>query len=172
MNIKTIYSIKIPTQHGECFILATDKGVCWIGIPGQSLDDCLLKISRHLPECIVDNDIKPEHLKNAADQLKHYFDGEKVQFSFALDLHGTAFQKLVWHVLQTIPYGKICTYKDVACAINHPQAARAVGAALGANPIAIALPCHRVIGSNKKLTGYAGGLHIKKWLLTLEGIQI
>jgi O-6-methylguanine DNA methyltransferase len=107
-------------------------------------------------------------LKQAVDQLRRYFTGEYVQFSCSLDLHGTPFQIKVWETLFRIPYGETRTYGELARTLGYPNAARAVGAANGANPIAIIVPCHRVIGSNGALTGYGGGLETKEWLLTLE----
>lgn len=103
-------------------------------------------------------------------QLKQYFDGNRKEFDLALDQSGTDFQKSVWASLQEIPFGKTLAYRDIALMINNPKAVRAVGAANGKNPIAIIVPCHRVIGNNKTLTGYAGGLERKAWLLKHEGI--
>jgi O-6-methylguanine DNA methyltransferase len=107
-------------------------------------------------------------LKQAVDELRRYFAGEYVQFSCHLDLHGTPFQIQVWQALFSIPYGETRTYAELARTLGYPNAARAVGAANGANPIAIIVPCHRVIGSNGSLTGYGGGLETKEWLLALE----
>lgn len=101
-------------------------------------------------------------------QLAEYFDGERREFDLPLDPQGTSFQRLVWTHLTKITFGQIVSYRDVANAINKPRAARAVGAANGRNPIGIIVPCHRVIGSNGSLTGYAGGLDRKAWLLKHE----
>ena len=109
-------------------------------------------------------------LRHAMDELRRYLTGERVQFTCPLDLHGTAFQVEVWEELYRIPYGETRTYTEIAQAIGRPAAVRAVGAANGANPVAIIVPCHRVIGSNGTLTGYGGGLPTKAWLLLLEGI--
>jgi O-6-methylguanine DNA methyltransferase len=103
------------------------------------------------------------------EQLDQYFRGERRRFDVPIDLYGTPFQKLVWRHLRTIPYGEVRTYKDVAQAIGAPKAVRAVGGANNKNPVPIIIPCHRVIGSNGSLVGYGGGLHIKEYLLTLEG---
>ncbi len=92
-----------------------------------------------------------------------------MQFTCPLDLHGTPFQVAVWQALVRIPYGETRSYAEIAQAIDRPRAVRAVGAANGANPVAIIVPCHRVIGSNGTLTGYGGGLPAKRWLLSLEG---
>ncbi len=107
-----------------------------------------------------------------AGQLDEYLRGCRREFDFPIKLFGTDFQKKVWNVLKTIPYGKTVSYKDVAVAVGNPRACRAVGLANNKNPIAIAVPCHRVIGTNGKLTGYAGGLEIKEKLLKLEQGQL
>jgi methylated-DNA-[protein]-cysteine S-methyltransferase len=102
-------------------------------------------------------------------QLSEYFVRERRLFEIPVDLHGTQFQKLVWRQLQTIPYGEVRSYKEVAQAIGAPKAVRAVGGANNKNPVSIVVPCHRVIGSNGSMVGYGGGLHIKEYLLRLEG---
>jgi methylated-DNA-[protein]-cysteine S-methyltransferase len=102
-------------------------------------------------------------------QLRAYFDGNLRDFDLPLDMQGTVFQKRVWDELQRIPYGETRSYMQVAVSVGSPQAVRAVGAANGANPVPIVVPCHRVIGSSGKLTGYGGGLPLKKRLLELEG---
>lgn len=104
----------------------------------------------------------------AVSQLTAYFAGEQQTFNLPLAPQGTPFQQDVWAYLQTIPYGRTTTYGTIAEALGRPNASRAVGAANGRNPIAIIVPCHRVIGSDGKLTGYAGGLKIKEALLGLE----
>lgn len=104
----------------------------------------------------------------AASQLQEYFMGKRRTFDFAISLKGTAFQKTVWQALLEIPYGEVRTYAQIAAAIGNPKAARAVGMACNQNPLWIVVPCHRVIGSNRKLTGYAGGLDMKRTLLELE----
>lgn len=101
-------------------------------------------------------------------QLCEYFNGERKNFTFKYQLIGTEFQKKVWHALTKIPYGKTCSYKDIALYIGNPKACRAVGLANNKNPLTIVVPCHRVIGANGSLTGYFGGLDMKKQLLELE----
>lgn len=107
-------------------------------------------------------------LKEAALQLQEYFEGRRKTFNLPLDPGGTPFQQKVWQALQEIPYGQTRSYKDIAIAVGNSKASRAVGMANNRNPISIVIPCHRVIGSNGKLTGYGGGLHIKEYLLNLE----
>ena len=104
----------------------------------------------------------------AVSQLTAYFAGELTQFDLPLAPQGTPFQQQVWAYLQTIPYGRTTTYGTIAAKLGYPNASRAVGAANGRNPIAVIIPCHRVVGSDGKLTGYAGGLPIKEALLGLE----
>jgi methylated-DNA-[protein]-cysteine S-methyltransferase len=103
-----------------------------------------------------------------ATELKEYFAGERRDFEQPIHLHGPRFHMSVWNALREIPYGKTVSYGDIARRIGQPAAVRAVGSANGANPIAIIVPCHRVIGANGKLTGYGGGLERKQLLLDLE----
>ena len=107
-------------------------------------------------------------LKKAKKQLEEYFEGKRKKFDLALRLNGTSFQNKVWRALLNIPYAKTCSYKDIAKNIGNENASRAVGNANNKNPLPIFIPCHRVIGSNGKLIGYAGGLDIKIKLLELE----
>ena len=111
-------------------------------------------------------------LLEAKRQLEEYFAGLRASFSLPLNPRGTAFQKKVWQQLEAIPYGQTRTYGQIAAAVGQPTASRAVGGANHNNPIAIVIHCHRVIGANGKLTGYAGGLDIKEKLLRLEGVEV
>lgn len=106
--------------------------------------------------------------ENVKKQLSEYFAGKRSEFDLPLQPQGTAFQLKVWQALQQITYGKTCTYGEIATKIGKPKAARAIGQANNRNPISIVIPCHRVIGANNKLTGYAGGLDKKEFLLALE----
>jgi len=105
-------------------------------------------------------------------QLSEYFSGNRQTFDVALDPKGTEFQKLVWKNLSKIPFGKTYSYLDIAKMVDRPKGSQAVGGANGRNPISIIVPCHRVIGSNGSLTGYAGGIERKLWLLNHEGIAV
>lgn len=107
-------------------------------------------------------------LKEAEKQLLEYLSGDRKKFDLKLAAQGTEFQKTVWNTLQEIPYGETRSYKQVAEMLGRPEASRAVGMANSKNPILILTPCHRIVGSDGKLTGYAGGLEIKKTLLELE----
>jgi methylated-DNA-[protein]-cysteine S-methyltransferase len=110
-------------------------------------------------------------LDHARQQLHEYFQGQRQQFSLPLAPHGTPFQQRVWQALQRIPFGTTLTYRELARRLDRPEAARAVGHANGRNPIAIVIPCHRLIGSDGHLRGYAGGLALKRRLLEHEGAQ-
>ncbi len=111
-------------------------------------------------------------LVSAKQQLSEYLSGKRTSFDLPLDADGTEFQKQVWSELAKIPFGETRSYKQIAEAINKPRAVRAVGAANGKNPISVVVPCHRVVGSNRALTGYAGGVERKKKLLELENIEL
>jgi methylated-DNA-[protein]-cysteine S-methyltransferase len=141
----------------------------------------LVATSRGLAAVLWENDdpkrvrVKPGALDKrhpvlceAERQLKDYFAGRRKTFALTLDFDGTPFQKKVWNALLAIPFGQTRTYTEIARSIGKPNAVRAVGAANGRNPISIVAPCHRVIGSNGKLTGFAGGLNAKAALLRLE----
>ena len=107
-------------------------------------------------------------LAGAREQLAQYFAGERREFDLPLRLEGNSFELAVWDALRQIPYGETVSYGEIARAVGHPHAARAVGAANGRNPVAVIVPCHRVIGANGSLTGYGGGLPRKRFLLDLE----
>ncbi|HEM49049.1 MAG TPA: methylated-DNA--[protein]-cysteine S-methyltransferase [Caldithrix sp.] len=108
-------------------------------------------------------------LSDALKQLDEYFQGKRKDFSIPLDVRGTEFQMKVWNAVAKIGYGSIATYQDISKTIKNPKSMRAVGLANGKNPIPIIIPCHRIIGSNGRLTGYGGGLWRKEWLLCHEG---
>lgn len=111
-------------------------------------------------------------IKRAYIQIDEYIKGKRKIFDLPLNPNGTEFQKKVWKALTEIPYGETTSYKDIAVTLGNEKACRAVGMANNKNPIPIIIPCHRVIGANKKLVGYAGGLDLKKMLLNLEGISV
>lgn len=113
----------------------------------------------------------PNELKTAVLQLKEYFYGKRTTFDFRMNPAGTSFQKAVWEELQQVPFGKTLSYMDLSKRLGNPKAIRAVAAANAKNPLWIVLPCHRIIGSDGSLTGYAGGLWRKKWLLAHEQLS-
>jgi len=128
-----------------------------------------IEFEHHHSEPGADNQATDAVLERAAAQLLEYFAGRRRQFELPLAAAGTAFQRQVWGALAAIPWGELRSYADIARAIERPTAVRAVGAANGRNPLPIVVPCHRVVGSNGSLTGFAGGLGIKRRLLELEG---
>ena len=129
------------------------------------VDDAIVSLRLgELDKCPVSSPVS----KLATRQLQEYFSGSRKSFTFPIVLKGTPFQISVWQELSKIPYGQTATYKDIAMAIGNERAVRAVGMACNRNPIWIAIPCHRVMGSNGQLTGYAGGLSMKESLLNLE----
>jgi methylated-DNA-[protein]-cysteine S-methyltransferase len=138
---------------GPVTVASTDRGLAAV------------HFGNHVPEgAIVDNSANREIVK----QLSEYFEGKRTQFELPLDVAGTPFQKSVWNELQRIPYGETRSYGDIAKAVGKPAASRAVGMANHNNPVAIVIPCHRVVGQNGALTGYAGGLQLKEQLLSIE----
>jgi methylated-DNA-[protein]-cysteine S-methyltransferase len=113
-----------------------------------------------------------ELVAEAVRQVDEYFDGKRREFDIEMAFHGTVFQQQVWHQLRTVPYGCVASYQDIARGVGRPAAVRAVGAANGRNPIAIMVPCHRIIGKNGHLVGYGSGLWRKEWLLKHEGYPV
>jgi methylated-DNA-[protein]-cysteine S-methyltransferase len=145
---------------GKLKLVASDAGVAAI----LWENDNALRV--RLGETVEDN--RHPVLMETERQLKEYFGGKRKSFSLALDPPGTNFQKQVWEALLGIPFGETRSYAQLAKQLGNPRATRAVGAANGRNPISIVVPCHRVIGSSGKLTGFAGGLDVKAHLLELE----
>jgi len=155
------YQYKLmPSPVGELTLVARDG----------KLSAILWEVERanrvRLGELIEAND--SPMLRETERQLKEYFAGTRNQFELELDFAGTDFQKQVWQALLTIPFGETRSYSQIAEQIGNPKAVRAVGAANGRNPISIIAPCHRVVGASGGLTGFAGGLEAKQYLLTLE----
>ena len=146
-------------------------GKIFISGDGESIQRVFLHEQKYAPAFNSDWLRDDICYQGAIEQLQAYFNGELVQFDLPLAPQGTDFQKTVWQALTKIPFGESCSYQQLAIKIGSPKAMRAVGAANGRNPIAIIVPCHRVIGASGKLTGYAGGLERKHWLLQHEQQQ-
>ena len=123
---------------------------------------------RHAPDPLTHGAADPAVFGELTAQLDAYFAGGLTEFDVPVRLHGTAFQRRVWERLRDIPYGETISYGELAARVGSPGAARAVGLANGRNPVAIVVPCHRVIGADGSLTGYGGGIDRKRWLLALE----
>ena len=139
-----------------------------LGIAKLEGDESGLVAVTVLDEVADSTNIIPEVLEDAAYQLQEYFDGKRETFDLELNPQGTDFQKRVWDGLLQIPFGKTISYLDLSKTLGDVKAIRAVAAANGKNPLWVIIPCHRVIGSDGSLTGYASGLHRKKWLLDHE----
>ncbi|MBP3953826.1 methylated-DNA--[protein]-cysteine S-methyltransferase [Gemmata sp. G18] len=152
----------MPSPIGELKLIGSEKGLA--AILWENDDPLRVRLEAGSED--------PHHpvLVATEQQLNEYFAGTRKVFSVALDFVGTPFQQKVWRALLSIPFGETRSYGELARQIGHPTSARAVGAANGKNPISIIGPCHRVIGSSGKLTGYAGGLAAKALLLRLEGV--
>lgn len=148
---------------GYFYIFDTPFGLLKI----EELNDAIVKIEFNNPSS--DKNFKlTDCITKASQEIFEFLNGQRKNFTFKINPVGTEFQKAVWKALLDIPYGEVKTYKDIAIAIGNPKACRAVGLANNKNPIPIVIPCHRVIGSNGKLTGYAYGLSLKSHLLNLE----
>lgn len=156
---KTIHYCFLSTPLGRMLLAGDDVGLCYIGFPSE----------QRTPESHWREDRGA--LQPVIEQLQGYFAGTLSRFQLALNPSGTPFQLQVWQALQEIPYGQTWSYGQLAWHIGRPTASRAVGAANGANPLPIVIPCHRVIGSNGNLVGFGGGLPLKRWLLDHEGVM-
>lgn len=149
----------MDSKIGRLYLLASEKGLQ--GVLWRKRKETMApSLEAELPQCRI--------LAQAVRELEEYFEGQRKKFDVALDLEGTRFQVRVWRELLKIPYGSTCSYGQIASKLKMPQAVRAVGAANGQNPLSIIVPCHRVISSTGKLTGYSGGLPVKSKLLELE----
>jgi O-6-methylguanine DNA methyltransferase len=142
-------------------------GLCKISLGGGRSGSFLSWLSRHVGP--VEPREEPEAMAFAVSQLHEYFSGSRRVFDLPLDVRGTTFQRAVWSQVVRIPYGATATYGDIAQLVGKPRASQAVGGAVGANPLPIVIPCHRVIGADGALTGFGAGLEAKEALLRLEG---
>jgi methylated-DNA-[protein]-cysteine S-methyltransferase len=149
---------------GELFLASTDRGLCRISYRVDGQDEELARLYGVRVLRMPLDDVRRE--------LDEYFDGRRREFDLPLDLRVAPFHEAVLHELARVPYGRTETYGALAAKVGRPKAARAVGTVMNRNPIPIVLPCHRVLGSNGSLTGYAGGLHVKRALLELEGAML
>ena len=145
-------------------VIETPVGILEIKGDAEGLASVLFKDS----DDVVVSEKIPKELQDSVNQLQDYFEGKRKEFNIKLSPEGTDFQKKVWKQLEGIPFGKTATYQQMANQLGDPKVIRAAASANGKNPISIIIPCHRVIGSDGSLTGYAGGLHRKKWLLEFE----
>lgn len=165
-NNLTVYWTLFVYEQWKMYIAATSNGLCYVGSPNKLFEELSNWVKKHLPNSVLMQD--DEKLQPYTAELTEYFWGQRKTFVQPLDLYGTPFQLSVWNALRKIPYGHTRSYSEIANHIQKPFSVRAVGAAIGANPVLIVVPCHRVIGKNGTLTGYRGGLEMKKQLLQLE----
>jgi O-6-methylguanine DNA methyltransferase len=161
--METLFCFRTASPVGPLFLAASPKGLVRLefGARVQNLNPNTIRLQE-----------SRKVLAAYLDQLNEYFAGQRREFSIPLDLRGTDFQLKCWRALLDIPYGETRSYRDLAQAIGHPNAFRAVGMSNNRNPIAIVVPCHRVIAADGSLCGYGGGLDIKRKLLDLEGARL
>ena len=169
MSANIVYA-KMDSPVGSVWIAKSRKGICAVGLGDDQPDGFFDLLARYVDKQPPRKDKKA--LTPALTQLREYFSRIRREFDLELDIDGTPFQTAVWNQTSTIPYGATSTYGEIASRLKRPHAARAVGAALGANLLPILIPCHRVIGADDKLVGYRGGIEIKAALLQLEGVLL
>lgn len=155
-------------EHGQwkLYIAKTEKGLCYIGSPGKSFEEFTAYLQKRFPSASLEKNNRL--LEGHKQELTAYLNGLQQTFSLPVDVQGTPFQQQIWQALKEIPYGQTFSYSNIAEHIGRPSAVRAVATAIGANPLLITVPCHRVIGKNGTMTGYRGGLAFKQFLLDLE----
>lgn len=164
--METVEITRVETPIGTLGVTSTEIGLAYIELPRAA--GCGMRgwLHHHLPtaRCVEGR----ERNRRAIEQILEYLAGERTHFDLPLDLRGTEFQLEVWRALREIPFGEQRSYGEIAKVIGRPRAVRAVGSANGSNPVSLVVPCHRVINSDGKLGGYAGGLKLKARLLALE----
>jgi O-6-methylguanine DNA methyltransferase len=163
INSENFFKTQYTSPLGMYIIISSERGVVYIEPRRQA--------HKHIKVWLKNGaNIHEDSHRNhrVVTELDLYFQGKLHEFNVPLDLRGTNFQLKVWRLLLSVPYGKTCSYRDIARSLGQPRAARAVGGAVGSNPISIIVPCHRIIGANGSLTGYGGGLSRKRALLSLE----
>jgi len=164
---EVIHMTEFETPLGLMLAGATSKGICVLEFSNRiRLEKEFSDLQKLLNAVMLPG--RNHHLDQLENELKEYFDGSRKTFTVPLHIPGNEFSQSVWKTLQEIPYGKTCSYKEQADMMNNPKAIRAIAATNGKNRLAIIIPCHRVIGSNGSMTGYAGGIDKKIWLLRFE----
>ena len=161
-----VYYTGIVSPIGTIWAAATEAGLLQIDF-SRPVSAFLSSIKRRVNAEVVED---PDRFEALRDMLKAYFEGERVAFGLAFDLRGTEFQKAVWHEIYRIPYGRLSSYGRLAAVVDRPKAARAVGNAVGANPLAIVIPCHRVIRSDGSIGRFGSRPELKRYLLNIEGV--
>jgi O-6-methylguanine DNA methyltransferase len=162
-----VYCTSFESKIGLIYVASTEKGVCKVSVPRQTKRDFF----RWLRENFDDSEVADNKSRNreVIDQLARYFNGKLAKFAVNIDLIGTPFQVRVWRELGKIPYGTTISYKQLAKRLGTSRGFQAVGRANAANPVSIIVPCHRVLGTDGSLVGYASGVKTKEFLLKLEG---
>lgn len=161
--MQTLYYHQFMIKGHTYILAATTKGLAFVG----SVDGNLSEINDFFEEVeLIDNESK---LQKAAEELSKYLSNQSETFDLKLDVTGTSFQEAVWQALEKIPYGEVRSYTQIAEEVGKPKAVRAVGSAIGKNPVLMVIPCHRVVTKDGKIGQYRGGTAMKKDLLTLEG---
>ncbi|MFJ7952914.1 methylated-DNA--[protein]-cysteine S-methyltransferase [Lysinibacillus sp. NPDC096418] len=163
-----LYYDTLRSKLGNLFVVASDKGIVYIGTPDAPFEE--VEIWAKKPFKNYKFEENSEKVAGYIEQLEAYFEGELREFDMQIHVKGTPFQLAVWDALKELPYGTTTSYSGIAEKIGNPKAVRAVGAAIGANPILAIIPCHRVIGKNGKMTGFRSGIPMKEYLLQLEQI--
>lgn len=162
-----IYWSRLRLNNWHVYSARTEKGLCYIGSPGAPFEEMTTWVEKRFKSVqFIENESLFDLYKK---ELLDYVMGNRKEFTVPLDLYGTEFQQKVWQVLREIPYGEVVSYMDVAQCLQNPRAVRAVGGAIGANPVLIFVPCHRVITKDGKLGGFRAGVAMKEQLLSLEG---
>lgn len=159
-----------PSVLGTVYVASTEKGICRISIPDEPVEQFFRWLAAHV-EGEVTQSSQLSH-PEIVNELLEYLAGRRKEFTSPVHLIGTDFQRSVWEQLLNIPYGSTTTYGDIAKRIRTPEGQQAVGRAVGSNPIPIVVPCHRVVGAESKLHGYAAGIATKEFLLRLEGVLL
>ncbi len=170
MNSNTILFSRLDSPAGRIYLGEFEGRVCKVSLNDRDGGKFYAWVEKEFPYVgtVIHGDSSPA-LAMTAQQLDEYFRGDRRVFSVPLHLVGTDFQRLIWRTLSQIPYGHTISYGDLAKRACRPGSARAVGGACGRNPVPILIPCHRVIGSSGKMTGFGGGIALKKKILALEG---
>lgn len=168
-NYPPLFQQIIDSPVGKLKLQASAHGLTHLQVVAES---STAEAMQPVDASAIDIKQAKQFVTQAINELTEYFAGGRTTFDVTLAAKGTEFQQQVWQALKALPFGKACSYAAIADKIERPKAVRAVGAANGANPIAIIVPCHRVIGKNGSLTGYAYGLEMKQFLLSLEGLDL
>jgi methylated-DNA-[protein]-cysteine S-methyltransferase len=166
MSKAALYWTLWTHEDWQMVMAASPHGLCYVGAPGEEFQRFAEWANRFFPDHLLVEE--REKLKNYISQYNEYIHGKRTRFSIPVQLCGTSFQQMVWQALRQLDYGQTVSYSEIAKQIGHPSAYRAVGRAIGANPLLIVVPCHRVIGKNGLLTGFRGGIEMKRKLLDLE----